>query len=64
MVDLIADKGKSPMKVTVYKLKQFKADSDSDQLVAAEFCKEALTEVKQRCGVIEKLSSINHKVSK
>ncbi|MDO8729524.1 MAG: hypothetical protein Q7K26_06645 [bacterium] len=52
------------MKVTVYKLKQFKADSDSDQLVAAEFCKEALTEVKQRCGVIEKLSSINHKVSK
>lgn len=46
------------MKTTVDQLKQFNSDDDNDQLVAAEFCKEALVEIKQRINVIEHICNL------
>ena len=41
------------MKVTTKELKAFSVNSDNDQLVAGEFCREALAEVSQRSTLIE-----------
>lgn len=46
------------MKVTIKELKGFNPMSDNDQLVAGEFCKEALSEVNQRVDAIEQICDL------
>lgn len=51
------------MKLTAKELKTFNPMSDNDQLVASEFCKDALAEATQRCNSIEQICDLGQILS-